>query len=175
MSAMNWLLKLFGHRAREFRGDAFSVQIKPIFREAVSVIYTRPDKALNLGGERIGRKWQGISVQLAADLEESQVAQIARDLEAAFIALQYGYVITRKIAVDIVPESERQAALAELREMGYEIEVLSDGKIRQTRRKDAPRQDVETLRMQAMRMLSLMQAVQGTRPRIETLAKSEDF
>jgi len=172
---MNWLLKLFGHRAREYRGVDFSVRIKPIFREAVSVIYTRQDKTLNLGGERIGRKWQGLSVQLAADLEESQVAQIVRDLEAAFIALQYGYVITRKIAVDIVPESERRAALAELREMGYEIEVLPDGKIRQTRRKDAPRQNIETLRMQAMRMLSLMQAVHGTCPRIETLAKSEDF
>jgi hypothetical protein len=103
MSAMNWLLKLFGHRAREYRGDAFSVRIKPIFREAVSVIYTRRDKTLNFGGERIGRKWQGISVQLAADLEESQVAQIVRDLETAFVALQYGFVITRKIAVDIVP------------------------------------------------------------------------
>lgn len=103
------------------------------------------------------------------------MAQIVRDLEAALIALRYGYVISRKIAIDIVPESERQAALAELREMGYEFEVLPDGKIRQTRKPGAPRQDIETLRRQAPRMLLLMQSVQGKRPRFETLAKSKDF
>lgn len=172
---MNWLRKVFGPRAREYRGDDFSVRIKSVFREAVSVIYTRQGRTLTFGGELIGSKWQGISVQLAPDLEESQVTQIVRDLEAGFIALKYGYVITRKIAVDIVPEFERQAALTELREMGFEIEVLTNGKIRQTRRKDAPRPDVETARSQAGRMLSLLQAVHGRRPRIETLAKSKDF
>ena len=172
---MHWLLKIFGYRAREFRGDDFSVRIKPVFREAVSVIYTREGKMLTFGGERIGRRWEGIALQLSPDLGDSELAQIVRDLETAFLALRYGYVIDRKIAVDTVPESERQAALAELREMGYEIEVLPDGKIRQTRRTDAARQNIETLRKQAGRMLSLMQAVHGKRARLETLAKSKDF
>lgn len=172
---MNWLLKIFGARAREYSGDDFSVRIKPVFREAVSIIYTRHGKTLTFGGESIGKKCEGIAVQLSADQEDSQLTQTVHDLEAAFASLRFGYVITRKIAVDTVPESERQAALAELREMGYEIEILPDGKIRQTRRKNAPRQDVETLRKQAVRMVSLLQAVHGTRPRFEMLAKSKDF
>lgn len=172
---MNWLLKLFQRRAREYRGRDFAVRIKSVFREAVSVIYTRQGKTLTFGGELIGRKWEGINVQLDANVDDSEAAQIVRDLEAALIALRYGYVIARKIAIDIVPESERQAARAALREMGYEIEVLPDGKIRQTRRQGVPRQDIETLRQQAPRMLSLMQSVHGQRPRFETLAKSKDF
>ena len=79
------------------------------------------------------------------------------------------------MAVDIVPETERQSALAELREMGYEIEILPDGKIRHTRSAGAPRQNVETLRKQAPRMVSLIQSVHGTRQRLETLAKSKEF
>jgi hypothetical protein len=172
---MNWLLNLLGYRGRGYRGDDFSVRIEPIFRELISVIYTRQGESLKLGGERIGKKWEGIDVQLPANVDDAQVAQIVRDLETAFVALRYGYVIARKAAVDTVSETERQSALAELREMGYEIEILPDGKIRQTRSAGVPRQDVETLRKQAPRMVSLMQAVHGTRQRLETLAKSKEF
>jgi len=172
---MNWLLKLLGYREREYFGDDFSVRIEQIFREVVSVIYTRQGKSLNLSGERIGKKWEGIHVYLPADVEAAHVAQIVRDLETAFGVLRYGYVISRKTGVDLVPETERQAAVAELREMGYEIEILPDGKIRQTRRAGAPRQDSETLRKQVPRMMSLIQSVHGTRRRFETLAKSKEF
>ena len=174
-SVMNWLLELLGYRGREYREDDFSVRIEPIFREVVSVIYTRQGKGLQLGGERIGKKWEGIEVQLPPTLEGAQVAQVVRDLETAFVRLRYGYVIARKTGVDTVPEPERQGALAELREMGYEIEILQDGKIRQTKRAGAPRQDVETLRKQAPRINSLIQSLRGTRQRLETLAKSKEF
>ena len=172
---MNWLLKLFGNRGREFRGDDFLVRIKPGFREIVSVIYTRQGKSLEFGGERIGKKWEGIHILLPSDLEDGQVAQTVRDLEKALVGLGHGYQIVRKIADDTVPEPERQAALAELREMGYEIEMLPDGEIRQSRRSDAPRQDSETVRKQAARMASLILSLRGTRPRFETLAKSKEF
>lgn len=174
-SGMNWLLKLLGFPGREYRGDDFSVRIESAVREGVSVIYTRRGKSLRFVGERIGQKWEGIDVQLPANVEDEQVAQIVLDLETAFVSLRYGYVITRKIGVDTVPEPERQAALAELREMGYEIEILPDGKICQTMRAGAPRQDVVTLGKQAPRMMSLIQSLHGTRQRLETLAKSKEF
>lgn len=172
---MNWLRKLLGSGKREYRGDGFSVRIDPVVREAVSITYTREGQTLKLSGERVGERWQGINLLLPADVADAQVPQLVRDLEAALIAMGHGYIITRKLGVDTVPEPERQAALAELRAMGFEIEILPDGKIRQSRSESAPRQDADTLKKQAPRMMSLLQSVHGTRPRLETLAKSKEF
>jgi len=62
----------------------FSVRIKPTVREGVSVIYTRGEAGLNLSGERIGRKWEGIEVHIPSEVEAAQATQIVRDLETAF-------------------------------------------------------------------------------------------
>ena len=172
---MNWILKLLGHRDLKYRGNDFSVRIRPTVREGVSVIYTRQGAVLNLSGERIGRRWEGIEVHFPTEVEASQATQIVRDLETAFGAMQYGYVIVRKVGMDVVPEAERRAAVAELNEMGYDIEILPDRSIRQTARAGAPHQDIETLRQQAPRMMSLLLAIHGTRPRFEILAKSKEF
>ncbi len=61
---MNWLRKILGYRDSEFNGDDFSVRIKPIMREAVSVVYMRHPASFNLSGERIGRKWEGVQVRI---------------------------------------------------------------------------------------------------------------
>lgn len=87
---MNWLFKFLGYRESEYRGDDFSVRVEPILREAVSLIHTRHGASLNLSGERIGKKWQGIEVHLPAHVEPAQVPPIVRDLETAFGALRYG-------------------------------------------------------------------------------------
>jgi hypothetical protein len=171
---MNWLLKLLGYRDLKYRSIDFSVRIRPTVREGVSVIYTRQGAALNLSGGRIGRKWEGIEVHIPPEVGAAQVTQIVRDLETALEAMQYGYVIAREAGMDVVPEAERQAAAAELNEMGYDIEILPDRKIRQTPRAGAPCQDIETLRKQAPRMMSLIQALHGTRQRFEILAKSKE-
>jgi len=172
---VNWLLKLLGYRDREYLGDAFSVRIEPIMREAVAVIYARRGTSLNLSGERVGRKWGGIEVYIPEDVASAQVPQIVRDLETAFVAMRYGYVIARKAGIDIVPEIEQQAAIVELRDMGYEIEILPDRKIRQTRRAGAPRQDIDELRKTTPRMMSLIQSLHGTRQRFEILARSKEY
>jgi hypothetical protein len=143
---MNWLLRLLGYRDREYSGNDFSVRIELVGREGVSVIHRRQGTSLNLSGDRIGRKREAIELHIPQDVEATQIPQIVRDIETAFVAMRYGYVIARKAGIDIVPGSEQQSAIAELHEMGYEIERLADGRIRQTRRAAAPRPDIETLR-----------------------------
>jgi hypothetical protein len=172
---MSWLLKLLGYRGREYRGNDFSVRIEPIEREVVSVIHTRRGISLNLSAQRIGKKWGGIEVLVPQQGEAAHMSELVRDLKTAFEAMRHGYVIARKTGVDIVPEAERQAAIAELNEMGCEIEVLPDGKIRLTRRAGAPRRDIETLRKEAPRMMALIETVHGTRQRFEILAQSKEF
>jgi hypothetical protein len=144
-------------------------------REAVWVVYTSHGASLKLSGELIGTKWEGIHVQIPQEVEAVQVPQIVRDLETAFGAMRQGYVIARKLGTNIVPEAERQAAIAELSEMGYEIEILPDRQIRQRWRAGAPRPDIATLRKQTPRMMALIQSLHGTRQRFEILAKSKEF
>jgi hypothetical protein len=173
---MNWLLKLLGYRDRTYRGDGFSVRIEPISREVISIVYTRHGTTFNLGAERIGRKWEGIAVSIPdQEVGAEQVPQVVHNLERAFEGMGYGYVISRKTGVDVVSETERQAAIAELNEMGFEIEILPNRQIRQTRREGAPHQDREAIRKATPRIVSLIQSLHGTRQRYEILAKSKEF
>jgi hypothetical protein len=76
----------------------------------------------------------------------------------------------------VVEETERQAAIAEPQEMEYEIEVSADRRqIRQKAIAVAPRRDMESLRKQTPRMMSLMQAIHGTRKYFQVLAKSKEL
>lgn len=174
---MSWLGKLLGYRdRREYCGYDFRVRIEPIFREVVSVTYTRGGATLYLDGQRFGRKWEGIEIHILPEIDLGRASQIARDLETAFQSMRYGYVIARLTGVDVVSETEREAAIAELGEMGYDIEVSADRKqIHQKKRPGAPQVDIETLRKTTPRMMALLQAVHGTRPRFEILAKSGEF
>ncbi|MGC2419560.1 MAG: hypothetical protein WA434_17585 [Candidatus Acidiferrales bacterium] len=173
---MNWLLKKLGYREREYRGADFHVRIEPIHRETVYVNYARDGKKVSLDGERIDRKREGISVYIPQEVDPARVSQISHDLEIALQAMDYSYIIARMLATEVVPEPERQAAIVELNAMGYEIEASPDREwFRQKRIEGSPRQDIETLRNQTARMLSLIQAIHGTRRRFEILARSKDF
>jgi hypothetical protein len=54
---MNWLLKLLGHRGREYRGDGFRVRIDYVFREVVSIIHTREGTTLKHDVAAPGCPW----------------------------------------------------------------------------------------------------------------------
>lgn len=179
---MNRLLKKLGYRGRkprggrEYSGADFFVRIEPIGRELVSITYKRQRRTLNLEAERIGKRWEGVSVKVPKQLDAERVPSLVADLETAFRAMGDDYVIYRSLGTDIMPETERQAAITELRDMGFEIEVSSDGsQIRQKRREGAPHTDIETMRKQTPRIMSLLHAVRGKRERFEILAKSKEF
>jgi len=173
---MNWLLKKLGYRDRKYRARDVSVTVQPGFREIVSVIHERGGIRLHLDGERIGKKWEGISVHIPEELDPARVTQVARDLETAFQAMSYGYIIARVAGVEIVSETEQQAAMAELNSMGFDVEVSPDRKqIRQKWREGTPRPGIDAARKQAPRIMSLVQALHGKRQRFEVLARSSHF
>ena len=119
------------------------------------------------------------SVRIEATVREAvsaRVSQVVIDLEVAFQALGYGYVIARLAGVEVVPETERQAAIAGLHEMGYDTEVSDNRKkVRQKRSVGVPIPNVETARIQSPRMASLVRAAHGERQCLEILAKSKDY
>lgn len=172
---MKWFKKLLDRGRHEYSGPDFRVRIEPVFREAVSVVYSHSGRTVRLGGEYIGSKWSGIQVVIPQEITTAEACRIAGDLAVAFESMEYGYVVLHALEIETVSESERNAAFAELREMGYDVEVQSDGKVRQTKRPEAPKRDFKTLKQQAPRMMALVQAVHGSRPSFATLAKSKEF
>ena len=173
---MSWLFKKLGYREREYRGDDFSVRVEPGFREIVTIVHTRQPTIRRLEGERIGNRWQGIGLHLPRDLSPADGTQIVRDLETAFGAMRYGYVISRTVRVDPVSEAEQEAAITELHEMGFEIERTTDPRgIALIPRSDVPRPDTKTAQRTAPRIMSLVQSLRGTRQQVELLAKSKGF
>jgi hypothetical protein len=173
---MFWLLRKMGYRDRTYRGVDFSVRIKKVFRELVSIIYTRGGTSIKLSGQYIGQHWEGIEVHIPRQIEAEQVSRISSDLETAFQAMHRRYLIVGSAGTDVIPEDEREAAIAELREMGWEIEVSPDRKqIRQKRAAGAPPIDAETTRKMALRMKLLIEAIHGTRQRLQVLAKSKEL
>jgi len=170
---MNWISKLLGVRPNNFRNAEFSLRIESIFRENISVSYTRGSKYFNFEGERFGKKWGAIQVFISQDIDQTELQQLVRDLETALKAMRFEYVIVRRAGVEIISAEEQQAALAELQQMGYDVTVSPDRRqIRQTHRPDAPLRDKATLRKIAPRMLALTQTLRGKRQRFEVFARS---
>jgi hypothetical protein len=173
---MNWLLRILGYHDREYHGDGFSVRIDPGFRELVSIVLTRGGTTRTLDGERIGKRWEGISVHLPREVEPGDVPQIVRDLETAFTALDYGYVISRTVAVEAVSEADQQAAMAELNQMGFEVEVSADRLQTSLQWKPGVRPpDIKTFKSTTPQVMYWLQSLTGRRPQIEVLAKSKGF
>lgn len=145
---MNKLLELLGFRRHEYLGGDFSVNLRFIGREGVKITYRRRGDAAELSGERMQGTQQGIDVVIPAEMDKLRVSQAVTDLETALRALSYGYIIRRRVEIEVVPESERANAIQELRKMGYEIEVSEDRKqIRQRRIGNARLTKQERLKM----------------------------
>jgi hypothetical protein len=164
------------NRDREYRGDDFSVRVEQGFREIVTIVHTRRRTTRRLDGELIGKRWEGIGVYLPPEVGPGELLQVVHDLETAFGALKYGYVISRTAAVDAVSDAEQQAALAELNQMGFEVQLSTDGnQVSLNWRSGVPRPDTKTAKRTGPRVMSLLQSIRGTRQRVEILATSKDF
>jgi hypothetical protein len=173
---ISWLFKKLGYRDPDYRGDDFSVRVEKGFREIVTIFHTRRRTTRRLDGELIGKRWEGIAVYLPDEVDTADVPQIVRDLETAFGALRYSYVISRKVGVEAVSDAERQAAVTELNEMGFEVEVSSDGQQASLKwRSGVARPDMETVKGTTPRVMSLVKSLRSTRPRVEILARSKEF
>jgi len=164
-------------RDKEYRGDGFSVRIQHGFRELVTLVISRDGTTRKVDGELIGKRWEGIGIRFDQHIDPADAAVIARDVVTALSALHIGYLITRTVAVDPVPEAEQHAALAELGEMGFDVERSADMRqISTTWKPGAKRPESSRAAKEfALRMQKLIGTLSGSRPRIEVLARSKEF
>ena len=170
------LFDFLGGKRGEYHGDDFSLRIDQGFREIVTVVLTRNETTRKLEGERIGNRWQGISIVLPPEVVDADVPQVVADLETAFKGLRYGYVISRIVAVETVSEAEQLAAITELNEMGFDVErPEGTGQVALVPRPGDRRRLAKAAKDLSPRIMRLVQSLSGRRPRIEVLAKSKDF
>jgi hypothetical protein len=79
-----------------------------------------------------------------------------------------GYIIARNAASGPTLEAEPQAAIAELKELGYEVELPPEGRIRPKKRNHSLLFDLEAFRKTAPREAVLIQLSHERPPRKPT-------
>src|SRR5207247_8409543 len=88
--------------------------------------------------------------------------------------LRYQYLIYRPGALRKIPEEERDAAIAELRQMGVEMKKSQgDEKIQRAVVRNWRRISGDQSEDVVLRLLSLMSKARGIRESIEVLARSD--
>lgn len=166
------LRRLLGWGPHRYEGSGFSVSVQSVGRELVRVIYDRDGRSLDLVADCYGAAPAGIVLGVPKELPADQVGQMVKDLSEGFVRLGYGYEIYRKGEPQVVPEKERQEALAELRAMGMEARVEGD-KVKTTPLPGYKAPPKEEAVAYAIRFLKLARTVSGTRVPLETLASGK--
>jgi hypothetical protein len=93
--SLTLLLEMLRYRRRTYIGEGFSVRIRSMVREGVSVSYKRQDMTLDIKGDRTGKNWEQLQLSIPEEIGRTKAIQIALDLETAFIEMNYQYAITQ--------------------------------------------------------------------------------
>jgi hypothetical protein len=140
-------------------------------REVVDLEYRDGSRTLSVGGELTGPRWKQINILMSGNRWDQQALD---GLAAALREHGYEYLIYTLGEEQTIPEAERDAALAELQSMGYQIEVSPDRKrIRQSLAKGANSPPRDEAKKTAPRMMKLIQTLRGTRRPMQVLRKSD--
>ena len=160
----DWLRRRFGKR------EAYRVRIKQGFRECVEVVYSEEGRQVSLGGERVGKDWKQINVEMPSSVPEQDLPRILANLSEALSARRVEFVIFRVGEPEAVPEEEQAAAVRGLRAMGLEPISSDDGRRLELRK--LPSMQQSEAKADAVKMMRLVTGIPGTRRPAEVLAKS---
>jgi len=168
---MNWFGRILRRKILYSNGK-FSLKIVAVFRECVRLQYCRAGVTQDLSAEYVGRRWGALDVRVPSGLESGNLKSLVEDLEVGLRAMGREYLI-KEIGEPVeVPQEEKERAVARLRQLGFEPEVLPDTSIRlkpsRTRQKSySARHSVE--------IMTLLQAVHGRRSLVKELAHSAGY
>ncbi|HEV2490199.1 MAG TPA: hypothetical protein VGT03_10355 [Candidatus Acidoferrales bacterium] len=158
-------------RAADFPG--FSLRIQRGTRKMMSVIYESNGHSTTFEGTLTGPGWKQIELLIPADFHANHLDRVVADLAKGIGELGYEYRILRRGDAEVIPESERKSALAELRKMGWEPEVSADHSQVELKHTDGSREpSPQDALAQSERMARLVAALHGTRYKLEELARS---
>jgi hypothetical protein len=145
--------------------------VKRTVREGVNVEYELPGRKLVLSGESVGPRWKQLNLVVNQEilLTPTELENLGKELARQ----GYEFVIFRLGPQEIVSQEEQDSALAELKQMGYQVEISSDRRtIRESRLPGIPPPSKEQARERAPRMMELVFALSGRRRPKEVLLQS---
>jgi hypothetical protein len=177
------LLLLFAVIALLIRGSrnvakfpTFSVTISKVGHQEAYVYYCLNGRKTEFQAEiSRGKSFfvPRISVRVAEDVPEHEVFKIVSNLALGLSKLHYEYLIYRKREQLRVSEEERNAAIAELRQMGFKIkESGAPGQVVRAVSHDWRRKSSKEAKATLSQVQDLMAKATGLRESIEVLARS---
>lgn len=157
-------------RAADFRG--FSLRIQRGARNLASVVYEEKGRTHTFEGELTGPGWRQLNLLIPSDFS-SGIDRVVANLAKGIGELGYEYLIRRRGQAEAIPDSERRAALAELRKMGWQPEISSDHSQVELKRADGANfPSPEEAIANSERLARLVESLHGTRHKFEELARS---
>ena len=151
--------------------ERHAIKIRRSLRECITVEYQDRSRHFTFNGELTGPRWKQINICVPEDFETN--SQVLDNLAAELHEKGYEFLIYRLGAQQVVPEGERNSALAELRSVGYQTEVSNDKHtLRLSRVPEGPSPSKKIARELAPRMMKLILATRGVRRPMEILRKS---
>ena len=128
----------------------------------------RFDGEVSWGGNR------QLSIGIPQEMNDAEVARIVPRLAEGLTTLRREFIIVRIGTEEMLPETDRSRAAAQLRELGYDPVLSEDGQsVKLTPLRNFRRPAKNAGREQGIDIMRLVRTVRGKRARIEVLAKSE--
>jgi hypothetical protein len=168
---VSWLRGILRRKNRYTNGE-FSLRLVPVFRACLQVQYRREGVTYDLSAEHVGRRWGALDIRVPSDLKPGDLTTLLGDLEIGLRAMGREYVITQAEEPVEVDRQEREQAVARLRQMGFEPEVLPDDRV-----KLKPLLQGKKLHSasDSLEVMTLVQAVHGRRARVQELVRSQGY
>lgn len=154
------------------KGAGYSVRLQKGTRECVKVVYREAALQLEFGGEFVGKTWDQINLSAPQNVAPEDTPRVLQNLGAALSKMRYEYVIVKTHLDTPHPVEVQEAAIYELRTMGFAAEVRPDRSVKLTRLPGASTSKPADAQGMGTRMMQLARTASGKRSHLEVLAKS---
>ncbi len=150
----------------------FRFKINTVGREEAYLNYRDDNRSVEFSAQ-MGRG-RCISIKVPKEISEAEARDITANLVLGLTSLRYRYTIFRPGEPEPIPEERREAAIAELRQLGFEVEPSQGSVSRAVTRnfQPVPGKDVRGL---LARVQELIPQTRPTREPIVILARSENL
>ncbi len=150
----------------------FRFKINTVGREEAYINYRDDNRSLEFPAQ-MGRR-RSISIKVPREISEAEARNITANLVLGLTSLRYRYTIFRTGEPEPIPEERREAAIAELRKLGFEIESSYGSVSRAVTRNFQPVPGKDPRELLA-RVQELLPQTGPTREPIVILARSENL